>query len=207
MNNNQYNMVWAFYLPDTDPPEIQYLSDEFNNEINRRILTNTDPFSFEYDLGLELEYFGPSTITYDSGEASFILHSEKRLFGFINGKKKYKLFQYQVPNQVPNQDQRLDPLQKPITKLESTHKLKHIPTKVPSDPNELIKIAECPICLINIKNIVSIPCGHTMCSDCYSILKHKVCFVCKEQINNTQTIYLKKYLKYKNKYNKLRNDV
>ena len=207
----QHNSDWGFYIPNTDPPEFQYLSNDFNEEINRRILMN-DSFSFDYNLNFE--NFGPCTIIYEFGDAYFIPHSEKRLFGFLNGKKKYKLYQIPIQEPIPRPIQEPRPIQgpRPIQELRPPGPIQElrppgpIPPiiKIPSDPDELTKIVECPICLTNVKNIVLIPCGHTMCSSCYSITNHSVCFVCKKQIVNTQDFYLKKYLKYKNKYNKLK---
>jgi tetratricopeptide (TPR) repeat protein len=67
----------------------------------------------------------------------------------------------------------------------------------------------CSACKVNGVNIALNPCGHLMCSSCYTDLPEpKVCRKCGTNITSTTRIfyggYKQKYLKYKNKYLKLK---
>jgi hypothetical protein len=74
---------------------------------------------------------------------------------------------------------------------------------------------QCPACMIKESNIVLIPCGHLLCSNCVNRLKidneaanrRQLCPMCRIEYTNVHDIFYKKYLKYKNKYLKLKNDV
>ena len=72
----------------------------------------------------------------------------------------------------------------------------------------------CSVCFDNAVNLRLDPCGHLLCSSCYSKLRNepiKKCPICRENINNTNYIfyggcdYKKKYLKYKLKYLNLKS--
>ena len=83
-----------------------------------------------------------------------------------------------------------------VSKSSQVEKIGHMNT------DKLTKKLQCSICMVNIKNTIILSCGHTICSEC--IPKLKLCPICDGTIGKTQNIYLKKYLKYKNKYNKLK---
>jgi WD40 repeat protein len=78
----------------------------------------------------------------------------------------------------------------------------------------------CPVCFVKAKNIIIKKCGHGLCDSCYSeILRHnKKCPICNELLNGHNSEYTpfyiggsnqyyKKYLKYKNKYLQLKNNI
>ncbi len=80
--------------------------------------------------------------------------------------------------------------------------------EIPEDENELrilneqiITQSTCSICTIRVVNI-KIDCGHLFCINCAINLTE--CPLCRTPIDNYSKIYLKKYLKYKNKYLKLK---
>lgn len=47
---------------------------------------------------------------------------------------------------------------------------------------------ECPVCMDKQKDIVLVPCGHTLCSSCSSRIKK--CHICKSSIEYYQNMYL-----------------
>jgi WD40 repeat protein len=78
----------------------------------------------------------------------------------------------------------------------------------------------CPVCLVKAKNIIIKKCGHGLCDACYSeiLRRNKQCPTCREPLNGHNSEYTpfyiggsnqyyKKYLKYKNKYLQLKNNI
>lgn len=49
--------------------------------------------------------------------------------------------------------------------------------------------AICIVCTVNIISKVFFPCGHLSCTDCLLKLKTRQCFICREPIEATKTIY------------------
>ncbi len=76
----------------------------------------------------------------------------------------------------------------------------------PEYANKLVRRIECPICFMNESNIV-LNCGHIICPTCVEQLPEKKCPICKQPISSNQSIYYKKYLKYKNKYAILKKEI
>ncbi len=62
---------------------------------------------------------------------------------------------------------------------------------------------ECVICQTNEVNTILIPCGHGCCSECASRLEN--CHICRARITSKNSLFLNKYLKYKQKYMNLLN--
>lgn len=58
--------------------------------------------------------------------------------------------------------------------------------------DEKADAGECKICMVNNINTIFIPCGHTICSDCYIELKKrkKECHICRSEITNVFPVYL-----------------
>ncbi len=78
------------------------------------------------------------------------------------------------------------------------------PRVIPEDEEEMTRFNEqiinqstCSICLNSVVNI-RIDCGHLFCSNC--VINLNECPFCRTQITSLGNIYLKKYLKYRNKY-------
>lgn len=67
----------------------------------------------------------------------------------------------------------------------------------------------CSICMSNYVNVVLIPCGHLLCSECAIRIQndHKQCPQCRKPIKEINDIFYQKYLKYKNKYAMLKNKI
>ncbi len=65
----------------------------------------------------------------------------------------------------------------------------------------------CGICKTNEANTTLIPCGHIFCSECIQNAQkaRPDCPICREVSININNLFLTKYLKYKNKYLKLKN--
>ncbi len=105
----------------------------------------------------------------------------------------------------------------------------NIPTNVPVELQEeetnqqLVQYRDrinCPVCLEKAKNIIIKKCGHGLCDSCYSeiLRRNKQCPTCREPLNGHNSEYTpfyiggsnqyyKKYLKYKNKYLQLKNNI
>ncbi len=62
---------------------------------------------------------------------------------------------------------------------------------------QIINQSTCPICTVRVVN-TRIDCGHLYCVNC--VINLTECPLCRTQIKDVSKIYLKKYLKYKNKY-------
>jgi len=179
-------MVWGYRQPDNS---LRWFSPEFNEDMNYKISHDGSPGSIFY-FKSDIDGAGPGTITYNkiTGEGSFVLDSESRFFGLLNGRTYNMISNYLEPGN-DEEIEHISP-QRPPQTLE-------ILSTDPVDYPNLIRRLECPICLTNIKNIVLIPCGHTICSNCYPSLNPKDCPICRGPIKNTQEFYLKKYIKYK----------
>ncbi len=67
-----------------------------------------------------------------------------------------------------------------------------------------IKRLQCPECKIYEINTVMIPCGHILCKICAD--KSSKCPICDKPIVNKHNVYFMKYMKYKTKYMKLKNN-
>jgi hypothetical protein len=82
---------------------------------------------------------------------------------------------------------------------------------IPDDPRELEEFNEqiinqstCSMCLVRVVNI-KLDCGHLYCSNCTVNINE--CPMCRIPIINLSNIYLKKYLKYRNKYLSLKQKI
>jgi hypothetical protein len=64
----------------------------------------------------------------------------------------------------------------------------------------------CSICLTNEKN-TRLNCGHLICSECAATPSLQRCPECRTRITSREDIYFKKYLKYRNKYLSLKNNL
>jgi hypothetical protein len=99
--------------------------------------------------------------------------------------------------------EKLDIIYSKVSDLEKFGEGRLIPDN-PNNPQELeyfneniINQSTCSICLIRVVNI-KIDCGHLFCSNC--VINIYECPLCTRQIDSLSKIYLKKYLKYRNKY-------
>ena len=65
----------------------------------------------------------------------------------------------------------------------------------------------CPVCWTNEKKM-RLSCGHMLCEVCSEkvIETTNECPLCRKEIEHSEIVYYKKYLKYKNKYLALRNN-
>ncbi len=70
----------------------------------------------------------------------------------------------------------------------------------------LIDRITCPVCISKERNTV-LNCGHLLCYDCANNPSLTICPVCRTPIVSKNQIFLKKYLKYKNKYLALKRDI
>ena len=52
----------------------------------------------------------------------------------------------------------------------------------------------CDICISNNKNIVFVPCGHSICNECFNVYinkyNYKKCHICRKYITNSYKIFL-----------------
>ena len=55
--------------------------------------------------------------------------------------------------------------------------------------HELKSKYECNICMENSKNIVLIPCGHSLCETCSNNINNNICYICRTVIDFKQKIY------------------
>ena len=67
---------------------------------------------------------------------------------------------------------------------------------------QIINQSTCSMCMERVVNI-RIDCGHLFCSNC--VINIIECPLCRNQITSFAKIFLKKYLKYRTKYMKLKN--
>jgi len=113
------------------------------------------------------------------------------------GRKRYEINHQITEQSTQEKDDLIQQLQKLRTeKKESENKLE-----------QLNKRLTCPVCMTNNSDMV-FGCGHLICSECLPKMAYngKQCPICRNVSNiNPQSIYYKKYLKYKNKYLSLIN--
>jgi alpha-tubulin suppressor-like RCC1 family protein len=80
--------------------------------------------------------------------------------------------------------------------------------------DSLLSRLTCPVCMTHEKN-ASLKCGHLLCIDCADKIMRTsgLCPICREESSGYQKIfyggnnYYKKYIKYKTKYLKLKNNL
>jgi hypothetical protein len=77
--------------------------------------------------------------------------------------------------------------------------------EVKDEPEYAAKLVDrirCPVCTEHERNIV-LNCGHTLCAQCAYDSRISTCPQCRAEITSRQSMYYKKYLKYKAKYMQL----
>jgi hypothetical protein len=87
-----------------------------------------------------------------------------------------------------------------ITEIESIGNARTIPEdeqELTRFNEEIINQSTCSICLVKVVN-TKIDCGHLFCVTC--VINLTECPLCRKPIESISKIFLKKYLKYKNKY-------
>ncbi len=98
-----------------------------------------------------------------------------------------------------------DAVFKPVKSEQKTN-INPIKEEDPEYVTKLLRRIECPICYTNESNIV-LNCGHIICPECSKNPLIVSCPICRIPITTKQSIYYKKYLKYKNKYAILKKEL